>query len=391
MSENLLNQINHTFCKPCISNWLEKNQNKNCPLCNQQVKKTQNIEYSRDLIATAMVDDLHVYCLNYDECKWTGELQNLIGHLKTCKFEVQRIQNQSQKLLQEDKIKQENFIDINDDEVEEVSFISKQQKKKNGIKKKNRNSNRTKYRNLNSLEQNNVEQNQEQTQKKLKKQNEHMSFSFNSELTDSFQDMQLDFQINSYNENIYQNENSIPSSNKSQKKQQKKQQQSIQQLYCYYDISEVSNNDLNLQQNNIEKEEQKQEIETQDQQQKVELQQKNNNDNDDQLNNTKPKAKRGRPPKNKQKIKQEQQQQIKKQQIKQQNQQETHFNLFGWSQNDLNEINKNDNSENQNNNQENKQQTNIIDQKQSPQKNLRITRSNQNNQMIKIQLNQAEA
>lgn len=49
----------HTFCNNCIIEWIKKNSR--CPICRQQCT---NIDLSKDLIASNIIGDLEVTCIN---------------------------------------------------------------------------------------------------------------------------------------------------------------------------------------------------------------------------------------------------------------------------------------------------------------------------------------
>mmetsp|Transcript_35274 Transcript_35274/g.77217 ORF Transcript_35274/g.77217 Transcript_35274/m.77217 type:complete len:239 (-) Transcript_35274:183-899(-) len=68
----------HSFCRKCIMQWLQRQST--CPECRQKTKKQGLL---RNLIAHAMILDLHVHC-QYNSCGWTGVVDRVAEHEKAC-------------------------------------------------------------------------------------------------------------------------------------------------------------------------------------------------------------------------------------------------------------------------------------------------------------------
>lgn len=75
----------HTFCLDCILTWLKSN--KTCPQCRARFNRKQ---VSRDLIAYNLINEFEVRC-NFKGCAWTGPLESLESHGKSCKFHPDRV------------------------------------------------------------------------------------------------------------------------------------------------------------------------------------------------------------------------------------------------------------------------------------------------------------
>ena len=75
----------HTFCSDCIHSWLKKN--KTCPHCRAKLNRKA---ISRDLIAYNIINELEVRC-RFKGCAWTGLLESLESHAKTCKLHPDRV------------------------------------------------------------------------------------------------------------------------------------------------------------------------------------------------------------------------------------------------------------------------------------------------------------
>ena len=79
----------HTFCKQCLTQWEEKSQHRECPLC----RNTYISEYTgRDLIAQTLINDAIVRCI-YKGCPWRDKLSNLYNHIQNCLFEPGNLPN----------------------------------------------------------------------------------------------------------------------------------------------------------------------------------------------------------------------------------------------------------------------------------------------------------
>ncbi|XP_031573206.1 TNF receptor-associated factor 5-like [Actinia tenebrosa] len=99
----------HTFCRECIHRWLQSNER--CPADNTYLDKKSLVP---NLTVKGIIDDLDVYCHpvsigntelspankrirlenstddegDEENCCWTGKLQDLPTHRKTCAFEL---------------------------------------------------------------------------------------------------------------------------------------------------------------------------------------------------------------------------------------------------------------------------------------------------------------
>ncbi|XP_031573200.1 RING finger protein 151-like [Actinia tenebrosa] len=96
----------HTFCGECIQRWLERNNR--CPADNTHLNKSSLVP---NLTVKGIIDVLDVYChpvgientelspankriklesstSDEENCCWTGKLQELPTHRKTCAFEL---------------------------------------------------------------------------------------------------------------------------------------------------------------------------------------------------------------------------------------------------------------------------------------------------------------
>ena len=111
----------HTFCGKCIEHWFLSCYK--CPTCRSKVT-----DFSKDLLANAIVNDLEVKCDNEEKgCPWKGVLSELKNHLKVCE--------ESMKILLEEKKKEEK-------KKEEVKKKKEEdnKKKRKRLKRKNPNS-----------------------------------------------------------------------------------------------------------------------------------------------------------------------------------------------------------------------------------------------------------
>ena len=73
-----------TICKECLVTKLEnsKEQFFLCPLCREKFKGD---DIRIDLIATNIINDLEIYCINLG-CPWKGKLKDFSCHLQNCYF-----------------------------------------------------------------------------------------------------------------------------------------------------------------------------------------------------------------------------------------------------------------------------------------------------------------
>ncbi|CAD8089006.1 unnamed protein product [Paramecium sonneborni] len=79
-SEPIRLKCGHTFCKKCISQWL--NEHSSCPECRSDAKQKN---FQIDRIAAGIISELDVYCSNkVYGCKWKGVLDRLAVHQKKC-------------------------------------------------------------------------------------------------------------------------------------------------------------------------------------------------------------------------------------------------------------------------------------------------------------------
>ncbi|CAD8078980.1 unnamed protein product [Paramecium primaurelia] len=70
----------HTFCKLCISQWL--NDHSTCPECRSEAKRKN---FQIDRIAAGIISELDVYCSNKNYgCKWKGVIDRLESHQRKC-------------------------------------------------------------------------------------------------------------------------------------------------------------------------------------------------------------------------------------------------------------------------------------------------------------------
>lgn len=73
----------HTFCKSCLTQWEQKSQHQECPIC----RKVYITGHSgKDLIALSIINDSIVHCI-YKGCPWKDKLSNLYNHIQNCLFE----------------------------------------------------------------------------------------------------------------------------------------------------------------------------------------------------------------------------------------------------------------------------------------------------------------
>ena len=115
-----LKSCGHTYCLSCILQWSKHNLN--CPLC--RVNFTEN-DIRVDKIATNIINDLEVYCLN-SGCPWKGRLNDFSSHIKECYFNPGKMPEYIKEVLdykkENDKEKNNENEDCNDDEDnEEIS------------------------------------------------------------------------------------------------------------------------------------------------------------------------------------------------------------------------------------------------------------------------------
>ena len=91
----------HTFCGKCIEHWFLSRYK--CPTCRAKV-----IEFSKDLLAYDLVNDLEVKCHNEEKgCPWKGALSELNNHLKVCEESLKIILEEKKKKEEEEKKKKE--------------------------------------------------------------------------------------------------------------------------------------------------------------------------------------------------------------------------------------------------------------------------------------------
>ena len=94
----------HTFCGKCIEHWFLSCYK--CPTCRSKVT-----DFSKDLLANAIVNDLEVKCDNEEKgCPWKGVLSELKNHLKVCE-ECLKI------LLEEKKKEEKKKVSANDEDL----------------------------------------------------------------------------------------------------------------------------------------------------------------------------------------------------------------------------------------------------------------------------------
>ncbi|KAL4463692.1 hypothetical protein ABPG72_009042 [Tetrahymena utriculariae] len=107
----------HTFCKHCIQLW--KVNHKFCPNCRQTIQKKENL--LKNLIPQQIIDELEMNCAS-EECKWTGQLQDLEKHYSQCQF-FQKIKQPetNQDTTKAITIEEEHFVeDGSDVEIVEI-------------------------------------------------------------------------------------------------------------------------------------------------------------------------------------------------------------------------------------------------------------------------------
>ena len=99
-----LKSCGHTFCYNCILKW--SNHNANCPLCREKFKYD---DIRIDLIATNIINDLEIYCVNLG-CPWKGKLRDFSEHLENCYFNPNEVPEYIKEILEdkENKNKQKN-------------------------------------------------------------------------------------------------------------------------------------------------------------------------------------------------------------------------------------------------------------------------------------------
>ena len=104
----------HTFCNNCILKW--STHNANCPLC--RVKFIYE-DIKIDLIATNIINDLEIYCINLG-CPWKGQLKDFSYHLQNCYFNPNEVPEYIKEVLnnkkEENKQNSEKKSDNNSDD-----------------------------------------------------------------------------------------------------------------------------------------------------------------------------------------------------------------------------------------------------------------------------------
>ncbi|CAD8092739.1 unnamed protein product [Paramecium sonneborni] len=99
----------HTFCKICISQWI--NDHQNCPECRSNIKKKN---FQTDRIAAGILGELDVYCSDKKYgCKWKGVLDRLEVHQQKCTAKIVAEQpnlqlSQNQDVDEENELAQQN-------------------------------------------------------------------------------------------------------------------------------------------------------------------------------------------------------------------------------------------------------------------------------------------
>ena len=89
-NSHLSNCCGHTFCRSCIDRLKKSTTIANsCPVCrDSEFPVVQNKQIDR------AVRSLHVYCTNEKEgCKWKGEINDIVKHLKCCQYESVECEN----------------------------------------------------------------------------------------------------------------------------------------------------------------------------------------------------------------------------------------------------------------------------------------------------------
>jgi hypothetical protein len=108
-----LKSCGHTFCYNCILKW--SNHNANCPLCREKFKYD---DIRIDLIATNIINDLEIYCINLG-CPWKGKLKDFSIHLQNCYFNPNEVPEYIKEVLKnksdEKKENSEKKSDSNSD------------------------------------------------------------------------------------------------------------------------------------------------------------------------------------------------------------------------------------------------------------------------------------
>ena len=110
-----LSTCGHTFCLNCIIQWAQHNLN--CPLCRVNFK---DIDIKIDLIATNIINDLEIYCINLG-CPWKGKLKDFNEHLENCYFNPNEVPEYIKEILENkdeknNQKKEENEENNSDDE-----------------------------------------------------------------------------------------------------------------------------------------------------------------------------------------------------------------------------------------------------------------------------------
>ena len=102
-----LKSCGHTFCLNCIIQWAQHNLN--CPLCRVNFTDT---DIKRDLIATNIINDLEIYCVNKG-CPWKGKLMNFSDHLEKCYFNPNEVPEYIKEILDNKEEKKNEKNDEN--------------------------------------------------------------------------------------------------------------------------------------------------------------------------------------------------------------------------------------------------------------------------------------
>ena len=89
-----LKTCGHTFCLNCIVQWAQHNLN--CPLCRENFT---DIDIRRDLIASNIINDLEIYCVNKG-CPWKGKLKDFDNHLSKCYFNPNEVPEYIKEILE---------------------------------------------------------------------------------------------------------------------------------------------------------------------------------------------------------------------------------------------------------------------------------------------------
>lgn len=72
----------HTFCKECFEEFMEKTNNKQCPICKTKIFMKNVVKLEHDI----KFDNLKIKCKRNLFCNWTGTVMELENHEEKCDY-----------------------------------------------------------------------------------------------------------------------------------------------------------------------------------------------------------------------------------------------------------------------------------------------------------------